>query len=64
MIEYAKIVAPHLKIIASAGTDQKVQFMKESGADVAFNYRTTSTRKVLEEHGPLDMYVLVPFVHI
>ena len=30
--------------------------MKQVGADVAFNYKTTDTEKVLREHGPLDMY--------
>jgi NADPH-dependent curcumin reductase CurA len=29
------------KVIASAGSDEKVKFMKEVGADVAFNYKTT-----------------------
>jgi NADPH-dependent curcumin reductase CurA len=29
-----------MKIIASAGTDEKVKFMKSLGADVAFNYKT------------------------
>jgi NADPH-dependent curcumin reductase CurA len=29
------------KVIASAGSDEKVKFMKEIGADVAFNYKTT-----------------------
>jgi NADPH-dependent curcumin reductase CurA len=30
-----------LKVIASAGTEKKVEFMKSAGADVAFNYKTT-----------------------
>jgi hypothetical protein len=30
-----------LRVIGSAGSDEKVQFMKEIGADVAFNYKTT-----------------------
>jgi NADPH:quinone reductase-like Zn-dependent oxidoreductase len=30
-----------LKVIGSAGSDEKVQFMKDIGADVAFNYKTT-----------------------
>ena len=55
VIEYAKLKAPHLKIIASAGTEEKLQFMRESGADVVFNYKTTDTATVLREHGPLDM---------
>ncbi|KAJ8474584.1 hypothetical protein ONZ45_g15904 [Pleurotus djamor] len=45
-----------LKVIASAGSDKKVEFMKTIGVDVAFNYKTTSTREVLKEHGPIDIY--------
>ena len=29
--------------------------MKDCGADVAFNYKTVPTRKVLEKEGPIDM---------
>ena len=46
-----------LKVIASAGSDDKVAFMSEIGADVAFNYKTVDTRKILEKEGPIDMYV-------
>jgi NADPH-dependent curcumin reductase CurA len=48
-----------LRVIASAGSDEKVEYLKELGADVAFNYKTTDTREVLakEERG-IDMYVL------
>ncbi|KAG6815100.1 hypothetical protein H0H93_010942, partial [Arthromyces matolae] len=45
-----------LKVIASAGSDEKVAFMKSIGADVAFNYKTTSTAEVLEKEGPIDVY--------
>ncbi|KAJ7133358.1 hypothetical protein C8R44DRAFT_849477 [Mycena epipterygia] len=45
-----------LKIIASAGSDEKVKFMKELGADVAFNYKTTDPREVLEKEGPIDIF--------
>jgi len=45
-----------LKVIASAGSDEKVKFMREIGADVAFNYKTTDTREVLEREGPIDVY--------
>ncbi|KAJ7738410.1 hypothetical protein B0H16DRAFT_1891416 [Mycena metata] len=45
-----------LKVIASAGTDAKVKFLKEIGADVAFNYKTTDAREVLAKEGPLDIY--------
>ncbi|KAF7341792.1 NAD P-binding protein [Mycena sanguinolenta] len=45
-----------LKVIASAGSDEKVEFMKQIGADVAFNYKTTNTRELLELEGPIDVY--------
>ncbi|KAJ7727173.1 hypothetical protein B0H14DRAFT_3169495 [Mycena olivaceomarginata] len=45
-----------LKVIASAGSDEKVKFMREIGADVAFNYKSTDTREVLEREGPIDVY--------
>ncbi|KAF8589598.1 NAD(P)-binding protein [Ramaria rubella] len=46
-----------LKVIASAGSDEKVAFAKELGADVAFNYKTKDTRETLQElgHG-IDIY--------
>ncbi len=47
-----------MKVVASAGTDDKVQYMKEIGADIAFNYKTTSTKDILERHGPINVYVL------
>jgi len=45
-----------LKVIASAGSDDKVEFLKELGADVAFNYKTTRTSEVLKKEGPIDVY--------
>ncbi|KAJ7197932.1 alcohol dehydrogenase [Mycena pura] len=45
-----------LKVIASAGSEEKVKFMKSIGADVAFNYKTTDTREVLAREGPIDIY--------
>ncbi|KAJ7262872.1 hypothetical protein C8J57DRAFT_1630610, partial [Mycena rebaudengoi] len=45
-----------MKVIASAGSEEKVEFMKEIGADVAFNYKTTDTREVLKKAGPIDVY--------
>ncbi|KAJ3517329.1 hypothetical protein NLJ89_g582 [Agrocybe chaxingu] len=54
VIQLAK--ADGLKVIASAGSEEKVQFMKEVGADVAFNYKTTNTAEVLEKEGPIDIY--------
>jgi NADPH-dependent curcumin reductase CurA len=53
VIQLAK--ADGLKVIASAGSDEKVRFMKEIGADVAFNYKTTSVDEVLEKEGPIDV---------
>jgi NADPH-dependent curcumin reductase CurA len=62
VIQLAKLDG--LKVIASAGSDAKVEFMKELGADVAFNYKTTSTAAILEKEGPLDVYVGCFFPHI
>ncbi|KAF8205311.1 hypothetical protein K438DRAFT_1579322, partial [Mycena galopus ATCC 62051] len=45
-----------LKLIASAGSDAKVEYMRSLGADVAFNYRITPVMAALKEHGPLDIY--------
>ncbi|KAF7378437.1 PKS-ER domain-containing protein [Mycena sanguinolenta] len=45
-----------VKVIASAGSEEKVKFMKEIGADVAFNYKTTDVREVLAKEGPIDIY--------
>ena len=44
-----------LKVIASAGSEEKVKFMQECGADVAFNYKTTSTKEILDKHGPINV---------
>ncbi|GJE91329.1 NADP-dependent oxidoreductase [Phanerochaete sordida] len=44
------------KVIASAGSEDKVEFIKKIGADVAFNYKTTSTWDVLEREGPVNIY--------
>ena len=49
-----------LKVIASAGSDQKVNFLRKIGADVAFNYKTTSTTEVLAKEGPIDVSVITP----
>jgi hypothetical protein len=50
-----------LKVIASAGSDEKINFIKEIGADVVFNYKTMDMREVLEREGPIDMCVFRPF---
>ena len=57
VIQIAK--AQGLKVIGSAGSEEKVQFIKDIGADVAFNYKTTSTTEVLEKEGPIDMFVIL-----
>ena len=46
-----------LRVIASAGSDEKVAYMKSIGADVAFNYKTTKTADVLKKEGPINMCV-------
>jgi NADPH-dependent curcumin reductase CurA len=38
-----------LKVIASAGSEDKVDFIKKCGADVAFNYKTSC-----EQSGDLE----------
>ena len=53
VIQLAKLDG--LKVIASAGSDEKVEWMKSIGADVAFNYKTQDTREVLQKEGPIDM---------
>ena len=55
VIQLAKLDG--LKVIASAGSEEKVKFMKEIGADVAFNYKTTSINEILEKEGPVDVSV-------
>jgi hypothetical protein len=54
VIQLAK--AKGLKVIASASTDAKVEYMRSLGADVPFNYKTSSYASVLSKHGPLDVY--------
>lgn len=46
-----------LRVIASSGSDDKVAFAKECGADVSFNYKTDKVWDVLEREGKgLDVY--------
>ncbi|KAJ7432400.1 hypothetical protein FB451DRAFT_1111698 [Mycena latifolia] len=45
-----------MTVIASAGTDDKIDYMKSLGADVAFNYNTTLVSDVLREYQPLHLY--------
>ncbi|KAG6855885.1 hypothetical protein H0H87_009708 [Tephrocybe sp. NHM501043] len=45
-----------LKVIASAGSDAKVEYMRSLGADVPFNYKKQSYNSVLAEHGPIHVF--------
>ncbi|KAF9552478.1 alcohol dehydrogenase [Agrocybe pediades] len=45
-----------LKVIGSAGSEEKLKFMKECGADVVFNYKTSKVADVLKKEGPIDIY--------
>ncbi|PPQ97816.1 hypothetical protein CVT26_012916, partial [Gymnopilus dilepis] len=45
-----------LKTIGTAGTAEKVEFLKEIGTDVIFNYKTTKPRDVLLKEGGIDIY--------
>lgn len=54
VVQLAK--ADGMKVIASAGSNEKVAWVKSLGADVVFNYKTTKTAEVLEKEGPIDVY--------
>ncbi|KAH8929138.1 alcohol dehydrogenase [Atractiella rhizophila] len=45
-----------LKVIASAGSDSKLEYMKKLGADEVFNYKTTKTSDALKSFGKIDVY--------
>ena len=44
-----------LKVIASAGSPEKIEFLKSIGTDVTFNYKQTQTTEILRKEGPIDM---------
>lgn len=54
VVQLAK--ADGLKVIASAGSDEKCSFVKSIGADVVFNYKKTRTADVLAKEGPVTIY--------
>uniref|UniRef100_A0A8H8CGT4 Enoyl reductase (ER) domain-containing protein n=1 Tax=Psilocybe cubensis TaxID=181762 RepID=A0A8H8CGT4_PSICU len=54
VIQLAKLDG--LRVIASAGSEDKVKFLKEIGVDVAFNYKTCNTAEILAKEGPIDIY--------
>ncbi|KAF8984304.1 hypothetical protein BDQ17DRAFT_1260891 [Cyathus striatus] len=54
IIQLAKLKG--MKVIASAGSDVKVEYVKSLGADVAFNYKKESYESVLAKHGPINAF--------
>ncbi|CAE6446937.1 unnamed protein product [Rhizoctonia solani] len=54
VIQLAK--AKGLKVIASVGSDDKVNFLRGIGVDVAFNYKKQNVADVLAKEGPIDIY--------
>jgi NADPH-dependent curcumin reductase CurA len=46
-----------MKVTASSGSYEKVQFAKECGANISFSYRTANTEEVLAMEGPIDVCV-------
>ena len=44
------------KVIGSAGSPEKVAWLKEIGFDAAFDYHDGPVRKQLAKHGPVDVY--------
>ncbi|EUC67547.1 zinc-binding dehydrogenase family oxidoreductase, partial [Rhizoctonia solani AG-3 Rhs1AP] len=54
VVQLAK--AKGLKVIASVGSDDKVNFLKSIGTDVAFNYKKENIADVLVKEGPIDIY--------
>lgn len=48
--------AKGLKVIASAGSNEKVEFLESIGVDVAFNYKESKISDVLAKEGPIDIY--------
>ncbi|KAI7888415.1 uncharacterized protein EV154DRAFT_447953 [Mucor mucedo] len=47
-----------LRVVGSAGSDEKVAYLKELGFDAAFNYKTTDYEEALSVHCPngIDIY--------
>jgi len=45
-----------MKVIASSGSDAKVEYMRSLGADFSFNYKTTSYSDALAKHGPIHVF--------
>jgi len=49
-----------LRVIGSAGSEEKVAFINSIGADVAFKYKTQKTADVLAKEGPINMCAPIP----
>ncbi|KAH9918900.1 NAD-P-binding protein [Epithele typhae] len=43
------------KVIASAGSEDKVEYARTIGADVAFNWKKDNTREILKREGPINI---------
>ncbi|KAJ7580391.1 hypothetical protein C8J56DRAFT_1169228 [Mycena floridula] len=54
VIQLAK--AKGMRVVASAGSNIKVDYMKSVGADVAFNYKTQGYTDPLSRSGPIHWY--------
>lgn len=44
-----------MKVIASAGSDVKVDYMRSLGVDFPFNYKKESYESALAKHGPINV---------
>ncbi|MBD8869566.1 NADP-dependent oxidoreductase [Nocardioides donggukensis] len=52
-------LAKHLgagKVVGSAGSPEKVAWLREIGYDAAFDYKAAPVARQLKEHGPIDVY--------
>ncbi|KAJ8456754.1 hypothetical protein ONZ45_g18590 [Pleurotus djamor] len=54
VIQLAKMKG--MKVIASAGSDAKLEYLKSIGADVVFNYKKESYDNALAKAGPFHVY--------
>ncbi|KAH9481061.1 Zinc-type alcohol dehydrogenase-like protein PB24D3.08c [Psilocybe cubensis] len=54
VIQLAKLKG--MKVIASAGSDAKVEYMRSLGADLPFNYKKVSYAEFLKKHGPINKF--------
>ncbi|KIY66728.1 NAD(P)-binding protein [Cylindrobasidium torrendii FP15055 ss-10] len=54
VIQLAK--AKGMKVIASAGSDSKVEYMRSLGCDLPFNYKKTHYQEFLSQNGPVNLF--------